>query len=48
WSKSEGASGAGRGLAIAKELVTKLKGKIWVADTPGGGSTFNVSLPKVV
>ncbi|MBM3655328.1 MAG: HAMP domain-containing histidine kinase, partial [Alphaproteobacteria bacterium] len=48
WRKSEGASGAGLGLAIAKELVTKLKGKIWVDDTPGGGATFKVSLPRVV
>ena len=48
WRKSEGASGAGLGLAIAKELVTKLKGKIWVEIPPGGGATFKVSLPKVV
>jgi signal transduction histidine kinase len=48
WRKSEGASGAGLGLAIAKELVAKLKGKIWVDTTPGGGATFKVSLPKVV
>ncbi len=48
WRKREGASGAGLGLAIAKELVTKLKGKIWVEDTPGGGATFKMSLPRVV
>ncbi|MBM3551205.1 MAG: HAMP domain-containing histidine kinase [Alphaproteobacteria bacterium] len=48
WRKREDASGAGLGLAIAKELVTKLKGKIWVDDTPGGGATFKMSLPRVV
>lgn len=48
WRKSEGASGAGLGLAIANELVTKLKGKIWVDDTPGGGATFKVSFLRVV
>lgn len=48
WRKREDASGAGLGLAIAKELVTKLKGKIWVDDTPGGGATFKMSLPPVI
>ena len=47
WRKNEGATGAGLGLAIAKELVAKLKGKIWVEDTPGGGATFKLSLPPV-
>lgn len=47
WRKSEGASGAGLGLAIAKELVFKLKGKMWVDETPGGGATFKISLPRV-
>ena len=47
WRKNEGAPGAGLGLAIAKELVAKLKGKIWVEDTPGGGATFKMSLPHV-
>jgi signal transduction histidine kinase len=46
WRKSESASGAGLGLAIAKELVTKLKGRIWVDDTAGGGATFKISLPR--
>ncbi len=48
WRKNEGATGAGLGLAIAKELIAKLKGKIWVEDTPGGGATFKVSLPRVL
>jgi signal transduction histidine kinase len=36
--------GAGLGLAIAKELMEKLEGHIWVEDTPGGGATFKLSL----
>ena len=47
WRKSDSCSGAGLGLAIAKELVTKLEGKVWVEDTPGGGATFKLSFPPV-
>lgn len=47
WRKRESTSGAGLGLAIAKELVTRQNGKIWVVDTPGGGATFKISLPRV-
>jgi signal transduction histidine kinase len=43
WRKSE--SGAGLGLAIAKELVEAMGGGIRVEDTLGGGATFKVSLP---
>lgn len=35
----------GLGLCIAKELVTAHDGKIWVEDTPSGGSCFVVTLP---
>jgi signal transduction histidine kinase len=45
WRKSEATPGAGLGLAIAKELVEKLGGRIWVEDTPGGGATFKLWLP---
>lgn len=48
WRKSEAASGAGLGLAIARELVIRQAGNIWVEDTPGGGATFKVWLPLVV
>ncbi len=45
WRKSDTMPGAGLGLAIAKELVDKLGGRIWVEETPGGGATFKLSLP---
>ena len=45
WRKSETTPGAGLGLAIAKELVEKLGGRIWVEDTPGGGASFRFSFP---
>jgi signal transduction histidine kinase len=37
WRKSETESGAGLGLAIARELVVRQAGSIWVEDTPGEG-----------
>ncbi len=46
WRKSGTPSGNGLGLAIAKELVEKHRGRIWVEDTPGGGATFKVALPR--
>ena len=45
WRKSEVTPGAGLGLAIAKELVGKLRGRIWIESTPGGGATFRLSFP---
>lgn len=38
-------SGVGLGLAVAQGFVTAMGGTIEVDDTPGGGTTFVVSLP---
>jgi len=46
WRKGDSAFGAGLGLAITKDLVEKLDGRVWVETTPGGGATFKVLLPK--
>ena len=40
--------GAGLGLAIAKGFVVAMDGEIWIEDTPGGGATFAVAVPKDV
>jgi two-component system, OmpR family, sensor kinase len=47
WRKSEASSGAGLGLAISRELMDTLGGRIWVEGTPGGGATFKLSLPQI-
>ena len=41
-------SGLGLGLAIAKSLVELHQGRIWVDDSPQGGSAFVVALPSQV
>jgi two-component system sensor histidine kinase KdpD len=39
------AGGSGLGLAIAKAIVDAHRGRIWIEDSPGGGSTFVFELP---
>jgi signal transduction histidine kinase len=43
--ESRTGSGAGLGLAIAKELIEAQHGRIGVTSTVGKGSTFTVTLP---
>jgi signal transduction histidine kinase len=40
-----GRQGLGLGLHIAKDLVTRQGGKIWVTSVPGKGSRFSFTLP---
>ena len=42
---TDGDHGAGLGLSIVKEIVTKLNGNIKIESKMGVGSTFTVTLP---
>ncbi len=41
-----GVKGTGLGLAIAKRIVEMHYGLIWADETPGGGSTFVIEIPR--
>jgi two-component system, OmpR family, sensor kinase len=45
WRKRDTYNGTGLGLSITKELVEKLRGRIWIEKTQSGGTTFKVSFP---
>ena len=42
-----GGSGTGMGLAIVRDVVGALGGRVWIEDRPGGGASFQVVLPPV-
>lgn len=44
---SNGQRGTGVGLAIVRKIALRCQGQVWVEQTPGGGATFCISLPKV-
>lgn len=45
-ARSRGRGGTGLGLAIARHIVDRHRGHIWVQSAEGSGSSFFVSLPK--
>jgi two-component system OmpR family sensor kinase len=44
-SRTRTSGGTGLGLSIVAALVAAHHGSVTIADTPGGGATFRVSLP---
>lgn len=40
-------TGAGLGLSLVRDIVTRHNGRITVGDAPGGGALFEVSLPQL-
>lgn len=46
-SRARETGGSGLGLSIAELIITRHDGSIRVTDTPGGGATFEVALPRV-
>ena len=44
-SESRVMGGTGLGLAIVKHIVTRHRGRLGIASTPGEGATFTVTLP---
>lgn len=47
-SDSRQVGGTGLGLAISKQLMERMDGVIGYCDTPGGGATFYVDLPRQI
>jgi Na+/proline symporter/signal transduction histidine kinase len=39
-------TGTGLGLPISREIITRLGGRLWVEDAPGGGARFSFTLPR--
>jgi len=46
-SSTRRVSGSGLGLAISRSIIEAHDGKIWAESTPGQGSTFRFTLPRV-
>jgi signal transduction histidine kinase len=46
--RSEFSGGSGAGLTIAKKIVERHHGRIWLDSSVGAGSTFYIAIPKLV
>lgn len=44
-SRNRRSGGSGLGLAICREIVDRLHGRIWIEETPGGGTTVHTAVP---
>lgn len=44
-ARRSGVEGTGLGLSIGRQILEAHHGKIHVAETPGGGTTFSIVLP---
>lgn len=44
-SRTRGSGGAGLGLAIVRQLVTRMGGRVWVDSRPGEGARFRFTVP---
>jgi two-component system OmpR family sensor kinase len=45
-SRTRSTGGAGLGLSLARALVEAQGGAMWLEDTPGGGLTARIALPR--
>ena len=43
---SKGSRGTGVGLAIVRKVALRCQGSAWVEETPGGGATFCLAVPR--
>jgi two-component system, OmpR family, sensor kinase len=46
-SRTRSTGGAGLGLSIVQAIVKAHQGRVTISDTPGGGATFSVEIPRL-
>src|SRR5690606_27703620 len=45
YAREHGIPGTGLGLAVCRQLVERMGGRIWIEDTDGPGATFGFEVP---